>query len=188
MELFTELLVQTFWVYGPCVWFQKVSLWIKRWRRISLGVFVMASLSMIMSFACLLKSWFFSWKCLDANMVLEWGIFPSFSWLHSLILKAVSAYPKHCDLHRAGAIIFVKKLVCFLNLLTLGSWCCCNLVTAKFLLFQKHGNYFPGLKVLLFIFFTMSFSILLLPMSFLRYLLRLKAADGLFWKFFSGIC
>ena len=79
-------------------------------------------------------------------MVLEWVIFPSFSRLYSLILKTVSAYPKHCVLHRAGKIIFVKNLVCFLNLLTLESWCCCNLVTAKISAISKTREFFPWFK------------------------------------------
>ena len=41
-------------------------------------LFVLESLSIIINFACLLKLWFVSWRCLYANMVLGWGFLTSF--------------------------------------------------------------------------------------------------------------
>ena len=45
----------------------------------------------------------------------------------------------------------MKNLICLFNLLNFENQCCCDLFVA--LLFLKHGDYFPGFKVLLFIFF-----------------------------------
>ena len=112
--------------------------------------FVLVSLSIIMNVACLLKSWYFSWKCLHDNMVLEWGIFTSFLWLFSLILKKVS-FPTYCFLH--------------------------NVHSTKYMTYAT-VDYF----------LTMLFSIFLLPMSSLTFLLRLKPVTASFWKVVSGIC
>ena len=89
------------------VWIQKFSLWIKHCRKISLAFFVLVSLSIIMNFACLVKLWFYSHKCLHANLVLEWEIFTLFQWLFSLILKAVSGFPTYCFLHNVHSINYM---------------------------------------------------------------------------------
>ena len=65
---------------------------------------MLVHLSIIMNFACLLKLWFYSLICLHPNMVLEWGIFTSFLWLFSLILKAVSGFPTYYFLHNVHSI------------------------------------------------------------------------------------
>ena len=66
--------------------------------------------------------------------------------------------------------------------LTLESWL---LQHREVLLFPLHGEHFPGFKVLPFVFLTMLFSILLLPMSSLRVLLRLATVTGPFSNFFQ---
>ena len=81
----------------------------------------------------------------------------------------------------------MKNVVCFF-------WVCwllkVNYVMAwlehKILLFQKHREHFPSIRGILFILFTM-FSIMLLPMSSLRFLLHLKAVIGLFWIIFRDL-
>ena len=78
----------------------------------------------------------------------------------------------------------MKNHICFLSLLTLENWCCCNLVAGHSSAISKHEEHFLGFKVFLFIFFTMLFWILLLSMSSLKFLLRLKAVTGSFWKNF----
>ena len=54
----------------------------------------------------------------------------------------------------------------------------------RVLLFLKHGEPFPGFGVLLFIPSTMLFLTFLLPVSSSRFLVRLKAVTGSFWKTF----
>ena len=54
----------------------------------------------------------------------------------------------------------------------------------RILLFPKHGEHFSDFKVLSSSFFIMLFSILLLPMSSLRFLLRSKALTVPFWNFY----
>ena len=176
------------------VWIQKFSVSLKRCHSISLGFFVLVSLSITMNFACLLKLWIFSWKCLHSNMVLGWRFFTSFLWLFSIILKGVSALPStlsftYRTFHQvfgicSVTIYFVKNLMFFesvdswkLMLLWLG----CG---TEFCYFQNTGSISLVSKVLLFILFTVFFLILLLPMSSLRFLWRLKAVTGSFWKTF----
>ena len=84
----------------------------------------------------------------------------------------------------SGTIYFVKNLMFFesvdswkLMLLWLG----CG---TEFCYFQNTGSISLVSKVLLFILFTVFFLILLLPMSSLRFLWRLKAVTGSFWKTF----
>ena len=154
------------------VWIQKFPLWIKRCRGISL-VFLLVNFSIIINFACLLKLWFFSQKYLHATMVLGWGFVTSFPWLFSLTLKRISVFLTYCFLHNVHFIKYMtyaqeqltsRKILCFLSLLALESWCC--------------------FRVLLVIFFTMLFSILLLPMSSIRFFLLLKAVTSSLWHFF----
>ena len=154
------------------VWIQKFSLWIKRCRRIYLDFYVLLSSSIMMNFACLLKLWRFSRKCLHANMVLGWGFFTSYLWLLSLILKAVSALPTYCFLHNVHSIKYMSYALEQLTWwkILYDFWVCWLLkvdgvvtwLQYRVLLFPKHGEHFPGFKVLLFIFCTMLFSILLL--------------------------
>ena len=126
---------------------------------------------------------------------LRWVFFTLFLWLFSCILKAVSAFPTYCFLHNLHTIKYITNMMQKINFVKNVFWVCWLLkvdvvviwLQHRVLLFQKHGKHFPGFKVLLFIFFTMLFSILLLPMWSLRFLLSLKAATGLFWKvFFEG--
>ena len=144
------------------VWIQKFPLSIKCCCRISSGFFVLASFSIMMNFLCLLKLWLFSWRCFDANIVLGWGFFTSFLWLFSLILKRVSTFSRFCWLLKVNVVM---------------TW-----LQHRVLLFPKDEKHFPGFKVLLLILFTILFSILLLPISSLRFLLHLKAITGSFWK------
>ena len=165
-------------------WIQKFSLWIKRCRNISLAFFVLVSLSIIKNFACLVKLWFHSHKCLHANLVLEWEIFTSFQWLFSLILKAVSGFPTYCFLHNVHSINYMtyalEQLIWWKILYDF--WICwlvkvdvvVTILQHRDLPFPKQGENFPAFKVLLFIFFTMSFSIWLLPMSSLIFFLDFK--------------
>ena len=90
--------------------------------------------------------------------LLEWGFlgwvfFTLFLWLFSCILKAVSAFPTYCFLHNLHTIKyitnmmqkinFVKNVICFLSLLTLKSWCCCDLVAAQSSAISKIRETFP---------------------------------------------
>ena len=127
------------------VWLQKFSLSITRCRRISLGVFLLlVSLFIIMNFACSLKLWLFSWKCLHAHMVLGWRISTSFPWLFSLTLKSVSVFPIYCFYitfiqssiwHIRGNNSFREKS-CFLSLVTL-LWFGCS---TEFCYLQNTGS------------------------------------------------
>ena len=123
-------------------------------------------------------------------MVLGWGISTSFPWLFSLILKSVSVFPTYCFYitsipssiwHMWGNNSFREKS-CFLSLVTLKVNVVVIWLQHRVLLFAKHGEHFPAFKVLLFILFAKLFSILLLPMSSFRFLLRLKAVTGSFSK------
>ena len=58
---------------------------------------IFVSLSTMMNFAFMLKTWFLSWKCLHTNMAS--GFLTSVGWLFSLILKLVSDFPMHYFLH-----------------------------------------------------------------------------------------
>ena len=175
-----------FW-FRPCgymvssVWIQKFFLSIKRCLRISLAFFMLGSLSIIMNFAYLLKLWHFSWKCLHAHMVFGWGFFTSFLWLFRLILKVVSAFRRYCYLQNVHSIKYMtytqKQLTSWKILYVF--WVCrilkvnavMNWLQHRVLLFPKHWKHFPRIKVLLFILFTMFYSILLLPIGSLRFLL-----------------
>ena len=65
-----------------------------------LAVFV--SLSIMMNFVCLLKTWFFFWKCLYVNMAS--GFLKYLLWLFRVILKPVSDFPAYCFLHKVHSI------------------------------------------------------------------------------------
>ena len=68
------------------VWIQKFPLWIKHCHRISVGFFVLVSVSIIINFA----SRFFSWNCLHANMFLGWGFFTLFIFYKTLYIILVT--------------------------------------------------------------------------------------------------
>ena len=146
-----------------------------------------------MHFACLLKLWFFSWNedfCDEYFLHYFCGYLIVY-WKRSLLLLHIAFYITFIPLNILQT--WCKKLTSWGFLYVF--WVCWLLkvdvvviwLQHRVLLFQKHGKHFPGFKVLLFIFFTMLFSILLLPTWSLRFLLSLKAATGLFWKvFFKG--
>ena len=141
-----------------------------------------------MSFACLFKLWFLSWKCLHTNMVLQLGFLHPFSgylvvyWKWFLLVLNIVLYKTSILLSmwntrwnnyfRENSYMFFK-FVDSLKVNVVVTW-----LQHRVLQFPKHGELFPGFKVLLFIFFTMLFWILLLLMSSLRFLLCLKAGNG----------
>ena len=166
--------------------------------RISLCFFVLVSLSIIMNFVCLLKLWFFSRKCLHndeqcssqnhISIIWFWveDVLNNFCgylavyWKQSLPFLPIVFYTTYTPLN-IWHTHYNNKLreKC---LLTLEIWCCYDLVTAQIYSICKTRI---GFKVLLFIFFTMLFSIFLLPMSSLMFLFCLKAVTGSFWKIYA---
>ena len=116
----------------------------------------------------------FSWKCLNANMVLAWGFFWSFLWLFSVILKRVSAFPAYCCLHNVHSI---KYMAYALEQLT--SWKIlyvfrvCWLLKDNFVMtWLQHFCLFSLQSC--FRFYYCQWQI--------RFLLRLKAVTDSFWK------
>ena len=175
---------------------RKCSLSIKSCRRIFFRFFVLVSLSIIMKFACLLKLCFFLENACIANMVenKDGDFFHHFSsylvlyWKWSLpfihIVVYITCIPSsiwHVALQQLTSwqILFVFWVYWLLKVNVVMTW-----LWHRVQLFSKHGEHFSGFKVLLFIIPAMLFSILLLPMSSLKFLLCLKTLTGLFWKIF----
>ena len=100
--LSNKLWFNPFGCSGSSIWIQKIFLSISLCRKMSFELVVFVSLSIMMNFACLLKTCFFSWKCLHANVAS--GFLTSLGWLHSLTLKLVSDFPTHCFLHKVHSI------------------------------------------------------------------------------------
>ena len=121
-------------------------------RRISLCFFVLVSLSIIMSFACLLKLWFFSQKCLHndeqcssqnhISIIWFWvqDVLNNFCgylavyWKQSLPFLPIVFYTGYTPLniwHTHYNNKLREKSSMFLSLLTLEIWCCYDLVTAQ---------------------------------------------------------
>ena len=146
-----------------------------------------------MNFACLLKLWFFSWNedFWDEYLLHYFCGYLVVYWKPSLLFLHIAFYITFIPLNilqtrykklTSWRILYVFWVCWLLKVDVVVIW-----LQHRVLLFQKHGKHSPGFKVLLFIFFTMLFSILLLSMWSLRFLLSLKAATGLFWKvFFEG--
>ena len=113
-------------------------------------------------------------------LVVHWK--QSLSYLHNCFLHnehSIKYMTYALEQLTSWKILYVLWICWLLNVDVVVSWW-----QHRVLLFLKRKEHFPGFKVHLFVSFMILFSILLLPMSSLRFLLRLKAVTGSFWKVF----
>ena len=117
-------------------------------------------------------------------MVLGWGFFTSFLWLSSLTLNRVSAFHMYCCLHILHSIKYMTYALKQLpsEKILYIFWACWILkvnvamtwLQDRVLLFPRNRKHFPGFKVLLFILFTLLFSILLNANEFFEIFVAFK--------------
>ena len=141
---------------------------------------------MFVNFACLLKLWLSYWKCLQAIIVSTF--LTPFRWLFSLKLKLVSAFPAHSLLHKMHSIKYITKLLTrwtFWNILYIFVVCSLLKVVVfrtclqqRCLKFVRHGEHLSRFNFCICLVLTLFFSILLLPIDFLRFLFHLNAFIG----------
>ena len=101
-----------------------------------------------MNFACLLKLWFFSWNEVfwDEYFLHYFCGYLVVYWKQSLLFLHIAFYITFIPLNILQT--WCKKLtswrmLCFLSLLTLKSWCCCDLVAAQSSAISKTRETFP---------------------------------------------
>ena len=156
----------------------KFSLSINLLCKISFDLVVFVSLPIMMNFACFLKTWIFSWKCLHANMAS--GFLTSLRCLDALILKLNSDFSTHRIMHYSNWL--VEYCVWFIGLLAFKDWWRNHLLATKCHIIYWTGGTFTFFFMMLLCFFTLLCSILFLLVSSFKFLLRLKAVSGSVWK------
>ena len=131
-----------------------------------------------------MKSWISCWKCLQA--IVGSTFFTSFQ----SYIKVFFVSPTYCLLHKMHPINFILLLLAHLTLwnfvfflfffgwLTLKSNCFSYLFATEWRSFVSYGKHFSGFSFCIFLFLTLFFSILLLPINSLRFSFGFNAVIG----------